>query len=99
MTMTHQVETYEATAAMMPRIYVESLADFNAGRSLGTWIPANQSVDEIRKEISLLLRLSGECHAVEWAIHDCEGFGSLQLRDSEDLADVARLALLIEKDG
>jgi antirestriction protein len=42
--------------ATNPRIYVASLADYNAGHLHGTWIDANQDADAIRDEIATMLR-------------------------------------------
>jgi len=52
--MTHCSLKREDTAET-PRIYVASLADYNAGRLHGRWIDANQSADSIRDEIAQML--------------------------------------------
>jgi len=46
--------------AETPRIYVASLADYNAGRLHGCWIDADQSADAIRDEIAQMLAESKE---------------------------------------
>jgi antirestriction protein len=82
-----------------PRIYVASLADYNAGNLLGKWIDANQSAEEIREEITAMLATSKEGVAEEWAIHDYEGFGPVKLPEWEDLGTVAELAEMIGEKG
>ncbi len=80
---------------LTPRIYVASLSDYNAGRLHGRWIDCDQDVDDIRQAIEDMLSESPEPIAEEWAIHDFEGFGSVRLNESEDIARVAKLAEMI----
>ncbi len=75
-----------------PRIYVASLADYNAGRLHGAWLDASRSVDELEADVDRLLTASPSPVAEEWAIHDYDGFGSLRLDEYTDLATVSRLA-------
>lgn len=82
-----------------PRIYVASLADYNAGFLHGRWIDATQPADEIRAEIAELLTLSKEPIAEEWAIHDYDNFGSLRLSEFEDVERVTEVARLIVDHG
>lgn len=82
-----------------PRIYVASLADYNAGHLLGRWVDANQSVERIREQISEVLRESAEPIAEEWAIHDYDNFGELRLSEFEDLECVAEVARLVDEHG
>lgn len=82
-----------------PRIYVASLADYNEGRLHGVWIDAAQTADEIMDAVRAMLRSSPCPSAEEWAIHDYEGFGPLQLYESEDFGTVARLAAGIAERG
>jgi len=81
-----------------PRIYVASLSDYNAGRLLGRWIDANQSVEKLQADIREMLAESKEPPTEEWAIHDYEGFG-LQLAEYASMEDVADLANGIEEHG
>ena len=53
--------------ANTPRIYVASLADYNAGRLHGRWIDADQPIEVIREEIAEMLTESKEPIAEEWA--------------------------------
>lgn len=82
-----------------PRIYVASLADYNSGTLHGRWIFADDTADEIQRQVADMLSASGEEIAEEWAIHDYEGFGSLRLTEYEDLAKVADLGALIGEHG
>jgi len=82
-----------------PKIYVACLAAYNNGRLHGQWIDANQETDEIHSEIKKMLKSSPEPFAEEWAIHDYEGFGGLQISEYESIEDLARYAQLIEEHG
>lgn len=82
-----------------PRIYVASLADYNAGRLHGRWIDADQPAEAVHDEIAKMLAESEEPIAEEWAIHDYEGFGDLSLSEYEDIDKVAELAFLIGEHG
>lgn len=82
-----------------PRIYVASLADYNAGRLWGRWIEANQPVESITPQVEEMLALSPEPDAEEWAIHDYEGFGPLQLGEWENLGQVAIIGRGITEHG
>jgi antirestriction protein len=80
-----------ATTATEPRIYVASLADYNAGRLHGVWIDAAQDADDIHAEVKAMLA-EGMPGAEEWAIHDSEGFGPLSIAEGESFERVAMLA-------
>jgi antirestriction protein len=82
-----------------PRIYVASLADYNAGRLHGRWIDADQPIGVIQDQIAAMLAKSREPIAEEWAIHDYENFEGLQLSEFEDLEYVAQVARLMVEHG
>jgi antirestriction protein len=82
-----------------PRIYVACLAGYNNGKLHGRWINANQSTDDIWAEISEMLKSSPEPFAEEWAVHDFEGFGEINLGEWPDMTRVSKLASLIEDHG
>src|SRR4051812_32211682 len=82
-----------------PRIYVASLADYNAGNLHGGWIDATQGADAIRKEIAEMLAASPEPDAEEYAIHDYDNFRGLRLSEFEDIDRVAEVAKLIAEHG
>ncbi|TWT44472.1 Antirestriction protein (ArdA) [Phycisphaerae bacterium RAS1] len=83
-------ETTPATET--PRIYVASLADYNAGYLHGCWIDANQPVEAIREAVAKMLAASREPIAEDWAIYDYDNFGSLHLSEFEGLEHVADVA-------
>ena len=81
------------------RIYVASLADYNAGRLHGDWIVLDSDVDRIWQKIQAILDTSDEPIAEEWAIHDSEGFGPVGVREHESLASLARVAEGVDRYG
>ena len=81
------------------RIYVASLADYNAGRLHGVCIDATQGAEQIEAEIASMLERSREPIAEEWAIHDYEGFGAVRLSEFESIERISRLAEGIADQG
>lgn len=75
-----------------PRIYVASLSDYNAGRLHGAWIDADQEAEELHGAVAKMLAASREPGAEEWAIHDYQDFGPVELSEYESLDTIARLA-------
>jgi antirestriction protein len=73
------------------RIYVASLADYNAGRMYGAWIDAEQDAEGIEAEVRAMLAQSTEPNAEEWAIHDYE-LGGVKISESESFERVAAIA-------
>ena len=92
-------EEGESERRVHPRIYVASLSDYNAGCLHGGWFDADREVDELEKDIALMLACSPEPVAEEWAIHDHEGFGLAFISENESLETVSRLALGIAEHG
>ncbi len=84
---------------MTIQIYVACLASYNAGTLYGKWIDANQSPEEIYGEIATMLRESPERDAEEWAVHDYEGFGQINLSEWPDISRLSKIASLIEEQG
>lgn len=82
-----------------PRIYVACLAAYNNGKLHGTWIDADQEIEDIWTEIETMLQASPESDAEEWAIHDYEDFCGLELSEQENLETVATVAQLIAQHG
>lgn len=93
------VQTHKSEPARGPRIYVASLADYNAGRLHGWWVSALQPVEDIRRDINAMLAQSEEPIAEEWAIHDYEGFEGLNLSEYENLEHVAEAARMLVDHG
>ena len=82
-----------------PRIYVASLSDYNAGRLHGCWLDASQEPSALADGVQAMLARSPEPFAEEYAIHDYEGFGPLQLSEYESLERVAHLGRGIREHG
>lgn len=82
-----------------PRIYVASLADYNAGQLHGTWLDARRDLAGLQAEIDDLLASSRLPDAEEWAIHDHDGFGIWTPSEYEALDTVASVARGIERHG
>ena len=80
-----------------PQIYVACLAAYNNGKLHGRWISATQNADAIQEEISEMLKASPEPCAEEWAVHDYEGFGEIELTEWPSIARVSAIAKLIEE--
>lgn len=82
------------------RIYVASLADYNAGRLHGVWIDVEgKTGDEIYEEVKAMLLSSPTPLAEEYAIHDYEGFMGIRLSEYEGLDTIATIAEGISEYG
>lgn len=95
----HSPERHEALDREHPRIYVASLADYNAGRLHGRWLDAAREVENLESDVRAMLAASPEPIAEEWAIHDYEGFGELRLSEYESFESVSRVAMGIIEHG
>ena len=89
----------DATTTDTPRIYAACLAAYNNGHLHGAWIDANQEADEIQEEIQQMLAASPIPGAEEWAFHDYEGFGGLDIHEFEDIERVAEFGRLVTEHG
>lgn len=94
-----QDKTPEKDERSLPRVYVASLADYNAGHLHGEWIDLDADADDLHQRVQAMLGRSPEQVAEEWAIHDYEGFGPLTLHEYEALDTVAALAAGIREHG
>ena len=83
----------------VPRIYVASLTDYNAGRLHGAWLNAAQEPEELAEAIQAMLGASPEPWAEEFAIHDYENWAPLRLDEFESLEVVATIAKGIAEHG
>lgn len=81
-----------------PKIYVASLASYNAGTHHGFWIDCTLGIDHVHEMIKMILATCPE-KGEEYAIHDTENFGDLHIKEYQDLEDVVALAEAIEKHG
>jgi antirestriction protein len=94
------IDEREESDQIVPRIYVASLYDYNAGILHGTWIEADQDPEDIQEAIDGMLLASPSGHqAEEWAIHDFEGFNGLHLGEWENLTHVSTVAKGIAEHG
>ncbi len=92
-------DQYEQEPRQQPRIYVASLSDYNAGRLHGIWLDAAQPAEDLWIGIGEMLAASPEPIAEEWALHDYESFGALQLSEYESIERVSEIGLGIAKHG
>jgi len=89
----------ESQNDLHPRIWVGSLADYNAGRLHGTWLDAAVDTDELVDGVQRMLASSQEPNAEEWGIFDFDEFGTYRVNEYDDLAQVARVARGIRDHG
>jgi antirestriction protein len=82
-----------------PRVWVGSLADYNAGRLYGTWMDATLEPDELHKAVQFMLRGSETRDAEEWAIFDHEDFGRYEVQEYASFATVSRIAQGVARHG
>jgi antirestriction protein len=97
-------EAGETEKRAHPRIYVRSLVDHTEGHDIGDWIDASQDLEDIHADIRKILSHSLHAHwtgqpAEEWAIHDQDGFGAVQLHEYESLDVVCSLGKGIAEHG
>ena len=89
----------ESQNDLHPRIWVGSLADYNAGRLHGTWLDAAVDTDQLVDGEQRMLASSQEPGAEEWAIFDFDEFGAYRVDEYADLTQVARVARGIKEHG
>jgi len=82
-----------------PSMYVACLASYNNGILHGRWITAAQPIDAIYDEIHEMLKESPIKGAEEWAFHDFEGFGDINLSEYEDLETIVTYVDFITEHG
>ncbi|MFD9563366.1 antirestriction protein ArdA [Streptomyces sp. NPDC059994] len=80
----------------MHQIYAACLASYNNGILHGEWIDATQDPDSIGHEIQLMLDASPIPGAEEFAIHDYDDFGGLELGEYESLENLHLIALALD---
>jgi antirestriction protein len=91
--------TPETARGIVPKIYVASLSDYNAGHLHGAWIEADVAREEVEEAIQDILKRSPTGNAEEFAIFDFEGFGRWRPDEYEPIAMVAAVAQGIAKHG
>lgn len=86
----------------MPSIYVASLTDYIHGAYHGVWVDAGQSPDLIHEQVEAMLKTSPTARkygtvAEEWAIHDYEGFASVEISEWDSFERVSAIAALLKE--
>ena len=84
------------TMKSLPKIYVRSLAAYNAGIEHGAWIDAAQDEEDALAEIYEVLRGSPVAGAEEWEIVDSKGFFSYD-PTGKSLSEICEVALKLEE--
>lgn len=89
----------EQPTRLQPRIWVGSLADYNAGRLYGDWFDAAVVDEELLAEVQAMLDASTEPIAEEYGIFDYDEFGAFKPGEYDDLHTVAAVARGIKEHG
>lgn len=97
-------EAHETEPELRPRVYVASLTDYNHGVLHGSWIDAAVEPDELHAGIQQMLANSPTARQIgqpaeEWAIHDYENFGPLQLGEYQSVEWITEVASGIAEHG
>ena len=80
------------------RIYIASLAHYNAGKLVGKWFDVEPGLaDDVQDCISSLTCDGQQCE--EWAIHDYECEAGSRVSESADLDQLVELAEVIDEHG
>jgi antirestriction protein len=82
-----------------PQIYVICLASYKNYEWHGVWIDATQEVEEISKQISIMLSNSPVPGAEEYIIHNDIGFQGLEIEEDASIEDVHEKAMFILEHG
>ena len=90
---------HEETPPLRPRIWVGSLADYNAGRLHGDWFDAAVPDERLLAEVQAMLDASSEPVAEEYGIFDYDEFGAFKPSEYEDLRIVTAVARGIAEHG
>lgn len=91
-------------SAVVPRIWVGSLSDYNNGHLHGAWLDAARDTEAIEADIQAMLAASpwtvrtGE-PVEEWGIFDFENFGRCRIDQHEDLDWISAVATGIQQHG
>ncbi|WP_343699025.1 antirestriction protein ArdA [Caulobacter sp.] len=89
----------QAAEILEPRIYVACLAAYNGGLLHGAWIDVDDDADAVRAQIAAMLAASPEPGAEEWAIHDYEGFGGVEIAEYAAIDRVVEVAAFLRARG
>lgn len=89
----------QASENLEPRIYVACLAAYNAGRLHGAWIDVDDDADAVRAAIAAMLKASPVSQAEEYAIHDHEGFGAVEIGEHAGIDQLVEIAAFLRSRG
>jgi antirestriction protein len=89
----------QAAEKLEPRIYVACLAAYNNGWLHGAWIDVEDDADAVREAINAMLKASPVAGAEEYAIHDHEGFGGVEIAEYAGVDKVAAIASFLRERG
>ena len=96
----HEYEhNHEVEPTLRPRIWVGSLADYNAGQLHGEWLDAAVEDSDLLAAAKAILARSHEPDAEEWAIFDFDDFAGYRVAEYDRLEDVAAIARGIKDHG
>lgn len=80
-----------------PKVWVECLASYNAGESVGRWVNVPETVEEMQEEINKVLKSSRQPFAEEWAFHCHEYFEPFEVSEWESLDSLVKKANIIKQ--
>jgi antirestriction protein len=89
----------QAAEKLEPRIYVACLAAYNSGRLHGAWIAVEDDAKAVREAVAAMLAASPVAGAEEYAIHDHEDFGGIEVREYADLDHLVEIAGFLRERG
>jgi antirestriction protein len=89
----------QAADDLEPRIYVACLAAYNSGWLHGAWIEVGNDADAVWAAIAAMLKASPVAGAEEWAIHDHEGFGGVEISEYAGIDRVVEIAGFLRARG
>lgn len=87
-----------AADRLSPRIYVACLAAYNAGHLHGAWIDVEDK-EAVKDAISAMLSASPIAGAEEFAIHDYDGFGGVNIGEYEPIGRIVEIACFLRERG
>mgnify|MGYP000309461405 CR=1 FL=1 len=89
----------QAAEKLDPRIYVACLAAYNSGLLHGAWIAVDDDADDVRTTIAAMLKASPVVGAEEYAIHDYEDFGGVEIGEYVGVDRVVLIAAFVRQRG
>jgi antirestriction protein len=85
--------------SLEPRIYVACVAAYNSGSLHGAWIDVGDDLDAVYEATYAMLVTSPVRGAEEYAIHDYEGFGGVELSEMIGIKQVVEIATFLRERG